>query len=213
MLKGKEGCWVCGENHKASEKHSPQEVKNAINKMSKEHPKALFTAEDLAYISNELTEEKEEDETQDDDMFTSGDESDSVFYTRTGEDLVNHLADNAFFHGRNFQSNMNSQLDKMNHALQSKEEILNFRGIHLDTCANRTSIMSLAKYKYYCIEFDVPFRLQRGNKSITGVGGSLTAIGTAVIPIPFKDLNITIDVKFAIMKENIASLLLSLIHI
>lgn len=39
------------------------------------------------------------------------------------------------------------------------------------------------------------------------IGGTINAIDTLLVPIPFKDLNSIIDVIFQIMKDNIPSLL------
>lgn len=82
-----------------------------------------------------------------------------------------------------------------------------FKGILIDTCANRSSVMSIKQYRAYCDEFKTPFHINSDDKVISGIGGQSKTIGNATIPIPFKELNLVIDVNFKIMKDNIPTLL------
>lgn len=68
--------------------------------------------------------------------------------------------------------------------------------------------MSYTQYNAYCKEFNVPFDInRRDQQGIRGVGGSAKVIGSAIIPIPFRDLNLIIEVKFQIVNERVLSLL------
>ena len=83
-----------------------------------------------------------------------------------------------------------------------------FKGIYLDTCANRSSVMSLSQYKAYCKEFHVPMEIySKDARTLKGTGGLSSAIGSACIPIPFKSLNLIVDVKFQSLKYNVPTLL------
>lgn len=95
----------------------------------------------------------------------------------------------------------------MNAELHTGEQPI-FKGLHLDTCANRSSVMSIAQYKAYCEEFRVPSRIDKSKRStLLGIGGSSSTIGTATIPVPFKNLQLTIDVDFKIVRDNVPTLL------
>ncbi len=45
----------------------------------------------------------------------------------------------------------------------SMGESVKFKGLYIDTCANRSSVMSYEQYKAYCTEFQVPVRVERLN--------------------------------------------------
>ena len=138
----------------------------------------------MPYISNELHEN--EDISDDDLVYDSDTEN-------NGEDdayiaqYQNHalrseeqkLANNTFIHGRSFASDKEKSMREMDLAL-STQPIPKFRGIRLDTCCNKSSVMSYDQYKAYCMEFQVPFKLSRGSiKKISGIGGAEKAIVTA----------------------------------
>ncbi len=44
-------------------------------------------------------------------------------------------------------------------------------------------------------------------RRLRGIGGLSSPIGTAVIPVPFRDLKLVIDVRFQIIRDNVPSLL------
>lgn len=186
-----------------------------LSKRLKNHdPKAMITIEDLAYITadllneNEGTEcdgpvyESEEDQAEDpDDAYLIQDMNESAFA------IEQKPANNSFVQGRSFISDRQAELEKIDLAI-ALDDIPKFKGILLDTCGNRSSVMSFAQYKAYCLEFQVPFKINRGSaKSISGIGGSRKTMGTATIPIPFKDLKIVIDVTFQIMEDYVPSFL------
>ncbi len=68
--------------------------------------------------------------------------------------------------------------------------------------------MSYAQHKAYCNEFHVPIRMSKADrKNLTGIGGGSSPIGTAILPVPFPDLNLVIDVRFQIVRERVPTLL------
>lgn len=65
-----------------------------------------------------------------------------------------------------------------------------------DTCANKSLLISLNSFKTYCKEFHVPTRLDKSDsKSIFVIGGTTKSVGTSIVPVPFKDLNMVINVN------------------
>ncbi|CDF37987.1 unnamed protein product [Chondrus crispus] len=95
------------------------------------------------------------------------------------------------------------------HAQLSLGEQDTFRGLILDTGANRSSCMSLSQYKAYCRENNVPLSIDRTEgRTVSGFGGSKRgSLGSAIIPVPFVDLNVVLHVKFQIFSHNSPSLL------
>ena len=94
------------------------------------------------------------------------------------------------------------------HAELSYGETTTFRGILIDTCANKSSVISPSQYRAYCETFQVPCNILKQNiRSLKGIGGKSVSIGTATIPVPFKDLNLVIDVTFQILDSNVPTLL------
>lgn len=89
-------------------------------------------------------------------------------------------------------------MDKMN-AVLSIEEISNFEVAVINTGANFRSEMSSEQYDAYCREFMVL-------RSLRSIGGASPAIESAIIRIPFSDLNYCIDVKFKIIKNKCLTL-------
>lgn len=82
------------------------------------------------------------------------------------------------------------------HAALSEAESPLFQGLRIDTCANRTSVISINQYKAYCRQFNFPSQINKTRKkSLRGLGGTSEPIGVARIPVPFKDLNLVIDIK------------------
>ena len=68
--------------------------------------------------------------------------------------------------------------------------------------------MSLSQYKAYRREFQVPCRINRSEvRSLNGLGGRQTPIGTVTIPITSKHPKLVMDVKFCIINNHIYTLL------
>lgn len=83
-----------------------------------------------------------------------------------------------------------------------------FHGIRIDTCGNRSSIISSKQYQAYRVELSLKHALrQTKGGSVKVIGGPQRAIGTAMINIPFRDLEIIIDVHFMVIKDDIPTLL------
>lgn len=85
---------------------------------------------------------------------------------------------------------------------------LRFYGIRIYTAANRRSVMGIPQYRAYNRKFGVrgPIRPSPA-KGLRGIGGSGIILGQARTQIPFNDLEIIIDVYFAVLKEVSTSLL------
>lgn len=173
----------------------------------------MISINDLVFISNDLWNTSEASEQREDgpvyeSEHEDAESSDAYFSEETTEVTYiteQRLARNSFMHARSFKSDQQLEWKKISSTLVS-ENIQQFRGIYLDTCANRSSVMSYDQYKEYCMDFEVTFRLNRGNiEPSAGNGGSQRTMGTATIPIPFTDLNIIIAVTFQIRRVSIPS--------
>lgn len=210
-IKGVKGCYVCGQDHKAHTRHSPEEVRAAIKRLKSSHLSAMLIVEDVAYISEQLTEVPETIDTPDEIQFSDSDDDDTAYLAADTDNLQRdtevYLANSAFVHGRTFSTDLKSGMAAMFSAL-SMGEVPRFKGILIDSCANRSSVMSYEQYRAYCEEFDAPMNVDTASsRSVLGIGGTTKAIGTATVPVPFKDLDLVIDVKFQILKDNVPSLL------
>ncbi len=210
-IRGVKGCFVCGQNHKARSRHPAHEVRAAIEKLKQNNPTALISVEDLAFISEELAQDNSEDKNEIE--FSDDEDNESQSEAYIVEDALDmhkqteaKLANMSFLHGRSYEKDQLNAYTVMERELKLGETTM-FKGILLDTCCNRSSVMSLSQYKAYCEEFNVPTKLKPDTKSISGIGGNSKAVGTAMIPIPFTDLNLVIDVEFTIMKDNVPTLL------
>ena len=51
-MRGVKGCFVCGKDHRANDRHPRTEVSAAIQKLKEKHPEALITIGDLDAIFN-----------------------------------------------------------------------------------------------------------------------------------------------------------------
>ena len=213
LLASKKGCYVCGRDHRARQAHSLKEVLSAIERIKQENPSVLFSVDEVidmqyAIVSTRGTEEDDlarglETDSDDDEVnYVSADNRDS-----SGRSAQTHFANAAFAHGRTYATDLEKELKEIEAALSIGEKN-EFRGIIMDTAANRSSVMSHSQYKAYCEEFHVPMQLNRSEKkTICGLNSKNPAIGTAVITIPFKDLDLWIDVKFRIMAFDCPTLL------
>jgi len=214
-LAGAKGCYVCGQNHSARTRHSQEEVRAALEKLRRNHSSAMVSVEDLALIVENLTVQEEVDDGDDgDDVILSESEEESEDIAYIAEDSMDlhkseeeRLANISFMHGRTFSRDLSQAMSAMNSQLSVGTEVP-FRGLHIDTCANRSSVMALAQYRAYCQELQVPVQIDRDNiQRLRGLSGSSKPIGTAVIPVPFRELNLVIDVTFQIVSNEIPTLL------
>lgn len=86
------------------------------------------------------------------------------------------------------------------------EQLPQFKLIRLDMYCNNSSVMRSPQYIAYCNELQDPCKLHRGStKTVTAIGGSEEAIGTATIQINF--LHLVIGVEFQVMRNYIPTLL------
>lgn len=215
-MAGVKGCWVCGRTHQAATEHTKNEIISPINKIRARQPSAAITVDDLAMITSEFTESGEEGdnkpEDSSDNIVYSDDETHIGMYIihdelETHKSDEQYLADVSLLHGRTYACDIKKELAAMHAELRTGEEPV-FKGLHLDTFANRSSVMSIAQYKAYCEEFRVPSGIDKWKQcTLLGIGGSSSTIGTATIPVPFKDLQLTIDVDFKIVCDTVPTLL------
>lgn len=213
-IRGVKGCFVCGQDHRASTRHSREEVTSAINKLKSRHPQALLTVEDMAAVV-ELANDPHTESTSEEEVRwavdTDDDETAEVLLASVTEedsqDLEMAFANSAFLHGRTYSEDMDSALAVMNEQL-AKRDSDQFEGVRLDTAANRRSVMSIRQYEAYQKEFGlrVPIRATE-RRTLRGIGGHGTIVGEAMIQIPFGDLGLVIDVTFTILEEDVPSLL------
>ncbi len=212
-LAAHKGYFLCRKDHRARDHHSPAEVKEAVNKLKLKYPRAMVTMDDLAMVVGEITDMV--DTTSGSDEDDGSDTSEELEHSANiavceegyGTRTEMHFANVAFMHGRSFSRDLDKELMAMYTDLNEGEET-KFKGLYIDTCANRSSVMSYAQYTAYCEEFQVPVCIERESiRPLHGIGGNSSPIGTANIPVPFRDLNLVIDVRFQIVKDNVPSLL------
>jgi len=201
------GCWCCGKDHRARDHHSSEDILAALNRLKKSNPTVLFTVADMdefeAAFLAAYSMDTEDSESDDDEAH--------VILEPEHEELLQeheiYLANISFMHGRTFSSDLEKEMKEMHTAL-SVGEVAVFDGLILDTGANRRSAMSLQQYQAYCREFKVPMKIDYSdNRGLVGIGGTTESLGTAVVPIPFKDLDLVADVRFRILKNNCPTLL------
>ena len=160
-------------------------------------------------MANDLSNEEEDDESV---TLSDHDEAESVniadVESQVFKEEEQFLANAAFIHGRTFNEHKRTEMMNMLTELRKGELEEAFDGIRIDTCANRSSVMSLNQYRAYCSRFQVPMKIDRADrKTIRGIGGKEETIGSTIIPVPFKGLGLILDVKFAIVKRKVPSLL------
>lgn len=78
------------------------------------------------------------------------------------------------------------------------------QGVWLDTCARRRSVMSKQHYTAYCRNVGSPTSLRTiDGASIQGIGGRMKSIGTAIVQIPVRQLQLIIDLEFLVIPDDI----------
>lgn len=140
---------MCGKAHKAYTRHTREEIKKALDRLRKRDSTALLTIEDAIHITASL--ENQENEAEDEaDVIFSEDEEDSAFITADRMEFHKseevRLANPSFIHGRSNAQDMHNNIVAMNTAI-SEGECPRFNGLRIDTCPNRSSVMSLNQYK------------------------------------------------------------------
>ena len=195
------GCWVCRADHKAADHHSPEEVRKALRKMQNQNAYVAVDDFNDLFLAQSLDENK-----SDSDSEFSDEENSAHFVTddqyglqEINASIESELADNAFIaSSRIFSGNTGT---RVNSRTPSK-----FRGMIIDTGANRVSIISLQQYQSYCKEFRVPAQLDQSTKQINGIGGKQLTIGSTTINVPFPDLKVFVDVTFHVIDGAVPTL-------
>lgn len=77
------------------------------------------------------------------------------------------------------------------------EQLQKFKGITMDNCAKRTSIMSKNQYSAYCNYLRLKSSIRKDeNRTVRGIVWMREAIGSANIQIKFKELQLVIYLVF-----------------
>lgn len=74
-----------------------------------------------------------------------------------------------------------------------------FNGVVIDTAENKRSVMSKQRYQYYERDFGRKVREWRPTKGLKGIGGKTKVIGEVTTQILLNQINLTIDVDFAVL--------------
>jgi hypothetical protein len=177
-----QGCWVCGQDHYAREKHSRAEIKEALSKLKK--TRAFVSAASVADVYNTLC--SEDDATDDQD--TEVDSANLALVNRTNElsFACSSFAEHRGIHAKNICVALAAYDDKTD----------NFRGLLVDTGANNRSTMCVDQYRTYCRSFGIPMNIKPSHRHLKGIGGRVKSIGNSTLPIPFPGLGVIIDIEF-----------------
>jgi len=192
-------------NHLPRARHTKAGISAAIERLRKRNPSAMITVEYFAVSAGEL--DMFENEMREDayEVLLLNDEEDdeeAIYISENTLDLNKSeeilLENTASVHGNTYRDVKSRAYAMMKSELYIREQIM-FRGIYIDTCANRSSVISYAQYKSCCAEFQVPCNINKEEaRTLRGLRGKSSSIGAAIIPVPFKDLNLGLDVKFQI---------------
>lgn len=117
------------------------------------------------------------------------------------------LSNHSFSHGF-FSRRLREAHREMDRAL-AVGEYEEFAGVIMDSACNRSSMMSLKQYKVYCNEFGAVAHIDTAkSKQINGIASNkVKAIGSAIVPIPFPGIGITVEVEFFITESDTPTLL------
>lgn len=184
-MRGVKGSFVCGQDHRSNTRHSREEVTAAIEKLKAKNPSALLPVEDVQSAVNMAMESDATDQNSDGDGEVlwneendGSTESDIVYMASSNMKSVEEtLANNAFTHGCLTNATDTQGIEDPYltfYCYPAHKNQLQFKGIIIETAANRRSIMSESQYHAYQEEFGrrVPMRPpKRDVKGIGGVGG------------------------------------------
>lgn len=103
-MRSVKGCFFCGKDHRTNRKNTREEVTKDIDKQKQRKREALFTVEDLVFVSDELVRNKEEPEEDEyilmweEDEEDDEDEEDLLISTATTdlEEIEANLENSAF---------------------------------------------------------------------------------------------------------------------
>jgi hypothetical protein len=196
------GCWVCGKDHRARSHHSKKDIEEALENHKKLG--AFVSAEDVVDVCVVATESDEDsdDSPNDDNAYAVTEILD------LNAALEQEFSNLSFAHTCGYLLRHESKMREIRGELKDLEgQTDEFKGVIIDTGANRASLMSLAQYRAYCKKFKVPAKISGDQKCFKGIAGGRRSIGSALVTIPFPKLGICSDVLFSIMKESVPTLL------
>jgi hypothetical protein len=155
---------VCGGDHFAYQKHSKDEIQTALKTLKYKAVKTYISVDSVyATFSASFVEADEEPgEEEEDDPHAN-------------LEIVEYMADVSFQCGSSYESDSNQYKSITRGDLVfSSEDPASFKGIILDTGANRASTISREQYNTYCKMFGVPRRIR---KKLPGSGNVIHGIG------------------------------------
>ena len=113
----------------------------------------MLSVDDLAFISTELMDENNDED--DGNMYESDDGNDAFVVQDKNDSACTTekaLANKAFIHGTTFNKNLDKEYLEMEAALTLKE-IPEFKGIRIEKCCNKSSVMAYSQYKAYSVSY------------------------------------------------------------
>lgn len=130
----------------------------------------------------------------------------ALLTSEQGEEFEQCSALAAFIHGQSIGRGemMSAQVD--GEGMEGRHYHF-FDGIQIDTCTSRTSVISMRLYHAFSKIFNLPHSMPTDKKSVAGIGGTSRATGVAVMQVPFKELDVVVDILFLVLKDVIPTLL------
>lgn len=213
-MRSVKGCFVFSQSHRENYKHPQGDVKVAVNILKVRLPTAPVTVSDMAFILDLCAQADHNPDYYDkiaaEWVQRKDTDSDSSLAFVESADLVEieqNLSSSSFLHRRRIPQSRTTALLGM-HAQLGTNPDHPFLGVHLETGTIMSSMMLRGQCAAYCEEFGVRSSLIPGNgASVQGIRGRRTSIGTALIRIPFCNLNLAIDVDFLVIPDNLPSIL------
>jgi hypothetical protein len=197
------GCWVCGKDHKARDHHTREQVIAALQKHRENG--ALISADcalDCMMIGAQMSDHDKEDS----HTGTDSEAHLAAEVLETNKYMESEMRDVAFLHAITSPETGSglTAVEKKRKSSMARE----FRGLIIDTGANRSSLMSLAQYLAYCREFGAMASIDKSQvRKIRGVGGVQSTIGAAKVPVPFPGLGLVLEIEFQVLKADVPTLL------
>ena len=204
-LRAIKGCYVCRKDHFARDKHSPMEIREAIEKLRKEGT-VYVAIEELAGVDDVRAC------VNDDDSDGNVTDSSDVSFEEVNSAIEKQLANASFIYGLDVSGNQSTDPLEMVSTANSIEHTP-FHGIMCDTGANRSSIMSIIQYKAYCRENLSPASMTTKGidtsvrKKIQGFGGTRMTMGQTQVKIPISGLGIIAHVTFNTVEDDCTTVL------
>lgn len=139
LLASAKGCYVCGGAHRARQAHNPEEIIEAIERIKRENPSVLFSIDDvidMQYARAVIQSGNgESDQNTDSDEDCEADTVNSISLNPDDEHcrkVHEHHANIAFVHGRTFASDLKTEMESIEAALDVGEGS-RFNGIVIAT--------------------------------------------------------------------------------